>query len=49
MNDFDIQSFEYSPKKIWLTHHVRQALMKALVDAVVGATAITLLIACSML
>ena len=49
MKRFDIHDVEYRPKRIILTHHVRKALKKAFADAVVGASAITLLIAGCMI
>ena len=49
MKRFDIHDVEYRPKRIIFTHHVRKALAKAFADAVTGATAITLLIAGSMI
>ena len=49
MKRFDIHDVEYRPKRILFTHHVRKAIKMALADAVVGASAITLLIAGCMI
>ena len=49
MKRFDIHDIEYRPKRMLFPHHVRKALAKAFADAVTGATAITLLIAGSMI
>ena len=49
MKSFDIHSIEYGPKRVWFPRHVRKALKRALADAIVGASAITLLIAASMI
>lgn len=49
MNRFDIYSLEYRPKRVWFPRHVRKALKRALADAVVGASAVTTLVAASMI
>ena len=49
MKRFDIHDVEYRPKRILFTQHVRESLKKAFADAVVGASAITLLIAGCMI
>lgn len=49
MKNFDIHDVEYRPKRILFTHHVRKALAKAIADAIVGSSAITLLVAGSMI
>lgn len=46
MKRFDIHNVEYRPKRVLFPHHVRKALAKAFADAVTGASAITLLVAC---
>jgi hypothetical protein len=47
--NFDIHDIEYQPKRIIFTHSVKKALRKAIADAITGASAITLLIAGSMI
>lgn len=47
--NFDIHDIEYQPKRIIFTHSVKKALLKAFADAITGASAITLLIAGSMI
>lgn len=49
MNRFVIYSLEYRPKQVWFPRHVRKALKKALADAIIGASAITSLVAASMI
>ena len=49
MKSFDIHSIEYRPKRVWFPRHVRKALAKAIADAIVGSSAITLLVAGSMI
>lgn len=49
MKRFDIHDIEYRPKCMLFPHHVRKVLAKAFADAVTGASAITLLIAGSMI
>lgn len=49
MKSFDIHSIEYRPKRVWFPRHVRKALKRALADAVVGASAVTTLVAASMI
>lgn len=49
MNRFDIHDIEYCPKRVWFPRHVRKALKKALADAVVGACAVTSLVAASII
>ena len=46
MKRFDIHDIEYRPKRMLFPRHVRKALARAFVDAVTGASAITLLVAC---
>ena len=47
--NFDIDEIEYRPKRIIFTHSVKKALRKAFADAIIGASAITLLIALQMI
>ena len=49
MKRFDIHDIEYRPKRMLFPHHVRKALAKAFADAIVGSSAITLLVAGSMI
>ena len=49
MKRFDIHDIEYRPKRMLFPHHVRKALAKAIADAIVGSSAITLLIAGCMI
>ena len=47
--NFDIHDIESQPKRIIFTHSVKKALRKAFADAITGASAITLLVAGSMI
>ena len=49
MKRFDIHDTEYCPKRMLFPRHVRKALKRALADAIVGASAITSLVAASMI
>lgn len=49
MKSFDIHSIEYRPKRVWFPRHVRKVLKRALADAIVGASAVTSLIAASII
>ena len=49
MKRFDIHDIEYRPKRMLFPYNVRKALVKAFADAVTGASAITLLVAGSMI
>jgi hypothetical protein len=49
MKSFDYSSLEYHPKRMLVPRHVRKALARAFIDAVTGASAITLLVAGSMI
>ena len=49
MKSFDIHSLEYCPKRMLFPRHVRKAIKRALADAIVGASAITSLVAASMI
>ena len=49
MKRFDYSRLEYRPKRMLFPYHVRKAIAKAFADAVTGASAITLLVAGSMI
>ena len=49
MKRFNIHNIEYRPKRVWFPRHVRKALKAAFIDAVTGASALTLLYAGCML
>lgn len=49
MKKFNIHDIEYRPRRLWFPRHVRKAFAKAFADAVVGASAITLLCVGSMI
>ena len=49
MKKFDIHNIEYRPKRVWLPRHVRKAFKAAFIDAVTGASVLTLLYAGCML
>ena len=49
MKRFDYSRLEYHPKRMLVPRHVRKALARAFADAVTGASAITLLVAGSMI
>lgn len=49
MKNFEIHDVEYRPRRILFPRHIRKDLAKAVTDAVVGASAVTLLVTCSII
>lgn len=49
MTSYDIHESEFQPKRITMTRHFRKALKQACIDAIAGATAVTLLVFISTL